>query len=203
MPTLLSERTLTIDFSDLDNRKPIERSSTGTLPRHPGVHQSGVLAWIAREVGWLKPGVPLEEEMPWNMAMGVMWEEFYFSLLLSVEPDVIWQPGEVVTDGIAVNCDGLGWWDGDTALLETKCMKKKVRSGEDFLQDRLWMYQGMAYCHCYRVLVVRWVILFYDGDYAGSGPVVKEYVVRFSEEEIRNAWAMYVKFRDKAEPEVY
>jgi len=33
-----------------------------------------------------------EERMPWRMAMGVMWEEFYFSMLA----DSVWQPGEMV-----------------------------------------------------------------------------------------------------------
>ena len=197
MPTLLSERELTLEFADLARRQSIERPPH-PLARHKGVHQSGILAWIAREVGWLKPGEPLEEDCPWRMALGVMWEEFYFSLL---DDGTVWQPGEMVVDGIAVNCDGIGLWQEETALVETKCTEKKVRSGEDFLLERMWMYQGLAYCRCYGARIVRWVICFYRGDWAGSGPVVKEYVVRFEESEVTSAWSMYLKFREKAEVE--
>jgi hypothetical protein len=211
MPTLLSESVVSIEFADLARRRPIDRP-TRSLLRHKGWHQSGVLAYIAREVGWLKPGEPLEDELPGRLALGIMWEEFYFSL----EPSTtIWQPGEVVKDRIAMNADGIGPWKGAgrnerAVMVETKCTEKKVREGEEFLQEKMWMYQGMNYLSGYGPIgydgdelssIVRYVVNFYRGDYRGSGPIVKEYAVEFGEEEVKSAWRLMLKYRDRTEKE--
>lgn len=171
--------------------------------------------------------------MPWAMAMGVMWEEFYFSL----RPDVSWQPGEVVEDEIACNCDGLSVWqpnvDGtsfDDEVLthayakqvtdkfgrkegellydplltveETKCTVKRMRTGEEFLKEWYWQHQGRAYCHVYGSQMVRWTILYYRGNWKDVfWPAAKQYLVWFSEEEVRQTWGMLLKHRDQVEKE--
>jgi len=197
VPVLLSARTITLEFADLFKRRPIVRPAKPSS-RYPGAHQSDILAYIARKIGELKPGEELEEDMPWRMAMGNMWEEFYFSLL----PDSDWQPGEIVQDGIAVNADGItsgfpvgfiaGQPDGrvETIIEETKCTEKKFRTGDQFLSEWMWMHQGRAYCYVYGPRIVRWTVMFYRGDYRGSGPIVGEYIVEFSDKEVQQTWGM-------------
>jgi hypothetical protein len=160
---------------------------------------------VARSIGKLKPGEPLEEDMPGRISLGIMWEEFYFSLV----PDVDWQPGELTVDGISVNADGigsyfneeLGIWDYP-CLEETKCTEKKVRTGPELMADEwMWMHQGRAYCHCYGLDTVRWTIMFYRGDWRGSGPVCKQYVIRFTPHEVRSTWDMLLNNKDGVQPE--
>lgn len=200
MPVLLDERIITLEFADLHHRSPIVRP-TQPPTRDPGMHQSDILAYIARNIGELKPGEPLEEDMPWRMALGVMWEEFYFSLI----PESDWQPGEIVQDGIAVNCDGItsaecisiNPW-GENLIEETKCTEKKVKTGEEFLAEWMWMHQGRAYGETYSPEIVRWSIMYYRGNYAGSGPICKQYTVRFSPREIKQTWQMLLKNKQAA-----
>ena len=60
---------------DLAYRQPIHRP-TKPLSRAPGVHQSGIIKYISEKVGKLKPGEPLEEEMPTLIALGYALERF-------------------------------------------------------------------------------------------------------------------------------
>ena len=93
MPTLIDESVVSLEFVDLTARQPIARP-TKPLSRAPGVHQSGIIKYIAEKIGKLKPGEPLEEEMPTLIALGYAWEEFAVSLY----PEIVWQPGERVVD---------------------------------------------------------------------------------------------------------
>ena len=212
MPVLLREATLSVEMSDLLERTPINRKKQEH--RSPGLHVSGVLKPVAVGLGVLKAGEKLEEEYPWRCAMGNMFEEYIFSLPpLNTSK---WQPGERCKDKIYGTADGLGWvalnmrqtkagiWTYEkrnltyTCLDETKCTEKKVRSGEDFISysdNWMWLYQCAAYCALYGQQIVRWVVLFYRGDWRGSGPVCKEYVVYFSEKEIDGAWKMILANR--------
>ncbi len=212
MPEVLSIRQIALEFADLYRRKPIERPPQ-PLSRFPGPHQSDILAFIARKIGKLKPGERLEEEMPWRMALGVMWEEFYFSL----HPDRIWQPGEQVVDGVAANPDGLGtithvdvpegmmdsgeYWN---SMEETKATSKKaIFDAAELLEafsDGWWMWQHQVrtYCHVYGVEVVRWSNMHLHGNYVIREPIAVEYIVRFTEEECRGSWAMVQKWKHEA-----
>ena len=203
MPTVLSIRRIGLEFSDLIARRPIEIPDR-PLPRHRGFHQSYILRHIAVKTGKLAPGERLEEDCPWRMAMGHMWEEFYFSL----KPDYVWQPGEMVVESsgglVAMNCDGLGdprvpGVEG-VALIETKCTECKiVQSADDLLEKfgkNWWVYhhQARAYCHGYGPRVVVWPMLHYRGDWQGSGPVVMEYAVRFTDLEVEQTWDMIGRY---------
>lgn len=220
MPHVLSVREVSLEFSDLYRRTPIPASTPDS--RDPSVHQSDILSFIARKIGKMKPGERLEEEMPWRMAMGNMWEEFYFSLI----PDSVYKPGETVVDGVAVNADGIGMVgidertgrvypnghhpapaDMDYCVLEsvveeTKCTEKKPKTAEEFIGDDnqwVWNHQGRGYCYCYGPRIVRWTVLHYRGDWKGSGPIVMEYVVRFSDEEVKETWRMEGKYKVEVE----
>lgn len=213
MATLLDERTITLELSDLRERVPISRPSQPPT-RSPGWHESDLLRDVALEYGWLKRGSVEDQESlpgdyPWRWALGQAWEEFWFSFQ-GPETGTVWQPGERVVDGIAVNADGLTitphslcpWvqavgGDGRAQWLEeTKHTEKRVRTGAEFMTEKLWLHQGRAYCYCYlpdaATLggVVRWTIQFYRGDYKGSGPVCKQYTVGFSAGEVTGTWGL-------------
>lgn len=192
MPTLLSERVVTLEFADLHKRRqlgPIRRPAA-PLARAPGAHQSDILRYVALKIGQLKPNEPLEEDMPLVIALGFAWEEFLFSML----PSADWQPGELERDGIAVNCDGITANDaeyGEDVLEETKFTFKKTMTGAEFLEKQwMWLHQARAYCWCYGPRIVRWHVCHIRGDYKVFGPVHKQYVVRFSDKECEQTMVM-------------
>jgi hypothetical protein len=210
MPTLLAEHNVNFDFADLWARVPISRPPS-PLGRRPGVHQSGILKYIAEATGKLKPGEPLEEEMPLIFALGHAWEEY----AVSFYPEIDWQPGEIVVDGIAMNCDGLlapgmtpkgsgtcGFWKY-TQLEEFKFTFKAVP--EDFLtDDRFWTWQHQArgYCHGYGPRVCRWHVLHvHEAGFKKFWPVYRQYVVEWTEQEIEQTWRLLMKYRDRADKE--
>ena len=197
---VLSIRRINLEFSDLASRRPLEIPAE-PLARSPGIHLSDILKHIGRKIGKLKPGERLEEDYPWRMAMGNMWEEFYFSL----HPSYLWQPGEQVIDGVAMNADGLRL--GPAALIDTKCTECKVVGTAEELEEKFsynwWVYghQARGYCHGYEVDTFVWPVLHYRGDWRGSGPVVMEYEVRFSPVEILQTWEMVMRFKEEVEEE--
>lgn len=205
MPTLLSESRLIVEFADLALRHPIKRPSQ-PLERADCAHQSDILSFIARKINKLGDYEQLEEDIPDRMLMGQMWEEFYFSMV----PDTIWQPGEMILDGIAVNADGLAVFDTGTEFggvdysdvpyfEETKCTEKSARSGERFLEEWMWMHQGREYAKVYLPeadwYVGKWTILYYRGAWSKGtvapagvgmfkGPLIMQYVVQFTKAEV-------------------
>ena len=228
MPILLAERLIELEHIDLANRRV--RVPADLSPRSPGLHQSGILHAIAHNVGWLKPGewddtdkgIGGRRRYPNRWLIGVMFEEMWFSL----NPVVVWQPGGREKDGIWVTCDGIDTTGtdpacpGETVIDETKATEKKVRTGAEMLQENLYMHQGRGYAHVYPLCrlqwdgvlyypkwaedgsrVARWTVLFLRGDYKGSGPVIMQYVVRFSAREIAQTWEMLVMSKGMAEEE--
>jgi hypothetical protein len=195
MPELLSIRRIALEFTDLWKRVPIVRPDR-PLARAPGIHQSDVLRWIAiNKVGKMKPGERLESDYPWRMALGNMWEEFYFSL----RPDYIWQPGERIVDGVALNADGYGEWGDEPALIDTKCTERKVcETLEDWLESWITEHAARAYLYCYGPRVFVWPVMHYRGDWRGSGPVAQEYAVRFTDHEVTSTWIMIQRWKDEA-----
>jgi hypothetical protein len=204
MPTLLAERTVNFEFADLWARVPISRPPS-PLGRRPGVHQSGILKYIAEAMGKLKPGEPLEEDMPLIFALGHAWEEY----AVSFYPEIDWQPGEIVVDGIAMNCDGLttdpDWAPEGTplGLEEFKFTFKAVP--DDFLKDDrfwVWRHQACGYCRGYGPRVTRWHVLHaHEAGFKKFWPIYKQYIVEWSEHDIESSWKMQLKFRDRAEGE--
>jgi hypothetical protein len=208
MPTLLADHIVTLEFKDLLNRQPIQR------PRHPpsrspGLHQSGILSYIAVKIGKLKPGEPLEEDMPTIFALGNAWEEYAVSLY----PEIEWQPGEITLDGISMSADGLSWPDypldekaedplrSHPQLEEFKFTFKGTATGPEFLTDPkwwMWLQQARAYCAAYTARTVRWHVCHVRGDYKSFGPVYKQYVVQFTDKEVEQTMQMLKNHKDAA-----
>lgn len=166
------------------------------------MHLSGVLACIAQAIGVLKPGEPIEEDLPLLCALGFMWEEFAASLY----PGIEYQPGEVNHSGVWMTCDGFNLirserQERELCIEEFKFTQKKLMDEADFLSsDKAWLYraQGMGYCAGYGAQLVRWHVMYVRGDYRASGPVYRRYLVRFSEQEIERNWQMVMKNKSKA-----
>lgn len=224
MPVLLAENVVQLEFQDLWKRRPIDRPDR-PLARAEGHHQSQILAHVARKVGWLKPDERDESEFPLIWALGQAVEEYTFSFY----PEIIWQPGERIVDGIAMNCDGICRsgaaivlnlnnttlnqlvsnpqpyrnLSGDL-LEECKATYKSVASGDEFIRDKKWKvyeHQGREYCYGYGPRVVRWHVWHLNGDYRSFGPVYKQYVVGFSDKEVEQTHALLLKYKDEVEPE--
>jgi hypothetical protein len=222
MAILLDERIVNLELTDLEHRVPLRRPDRPPT-RSPGWHESDLLRDIALEYRWLKVGDVEDQELrrgdyPWRWALGQAWEEFWFSFQgpetgtgTGTGTGTIWQPGERVVDGIACNADGITTYlslmpytirpsvNGTGKMLEeTKHTEKRVRTGQEFLAEKLYMHQGRAYVYCYlpdaREVggVVRWTVMHYLGNRAGSGPVCKQYVVRFTAAEVVGTWDLLV-----------
>jgi hypothetical protein len=214
MPVLLAENIVQLEFSDLWKRRPIDRPDR-PLARAAGHHQSQVLAHVARKVGWLKPNEKDESEYPLIWGLGQAIEEYIFSFYKSL----IWQPGELVRDGIAMNCDGLGFEHDPymayypsvtfgmarvNQLVECKATFKSVATGEEFVKDPKWaiyQHQGREYCYGYGPRAVRWEIWHMRGDYKTFGPVWKQYVVGFSDKECEQTHRLLLRYKGEVEPE--
>jgi len=211
MPKLLEETVVEFEIADLLKRRPLKRPAV-QAERAAGVHVSGVLKYCATAAGILKPGEGLEELLPLRMAIGIAVEEF----IASMYPEWRWQPGERTIDGISMNCDGISNLQtlveagpkrningSYRSLEECKATWKSsyARRGTDFLDEWMWIWQGAAYCHGYGPRLVRWHVVYVNGDYRNSGPQYIRYLVQFSDEEIAQTWKMITSNAHHAQPE--
>lgn len=205
MPQLLEETTVSLERFDLHSRSPISRpTKSGRLvepKRTKGIHLSGVLKYILIESGILKNWRDQleEEELPLRMALGLAWEEFAASLY----PEIYWQPGETSADGIVMTCDGHNTYQMEDnevlGLEEFKLTWKKAKTGEELINDQwYWMQQARGYCWGYDARIVRWHICFVNGDYRGSGPIYKRYVVLFTDKDVESTRRMILNNTTRA-----
>jgi hypothetical protein len=230
MADLIYQRDVSLQFSDLDFRTPL-RWPVRKRTRYAGLHVSGILGAIAERVGWLKAEVEREERSgqavyPWVMAMGVMWEEFFFSLPWAREAGTVWQPGERIwwpdnmpgrvsarmhaagnslPGGIAANCDAITPWDDDAqdcVLEETKFTSLRARDWEELRADkRQWEHQVRDYSFLYGPRVTRQSVMYYMGDRKGSGPICRQYMARWTDREVADSWRMTLNHREYAKAE--
>lgn len=206
MPLLLEETEVRVEFADLYKRCPVSHpvvNSVITPPeRAKGIHLSGVLKYCAVISKFLKPGEPLEEEMPWRMAMGMAVEEF----LVSLYPEIIWQPGERECDGVYMNADGLstltyGPLNDETLIEEFKCTWKRRRDQKEILREFLWQHQMRAECYAFVANFARLHVMYVNGDYRPSQPMYIRYLFQYTDEELEQTWSMIQKNKHKAVPE--
>ncbi len=96
--------------------------------------------------------------------------------------------GEVELDGIVMSPDGVDWANG--RLEEYKCTWKSVKTSPDGVWK--WMVQTKGYCKVLGFTEVLFRVLYLMGDYKGSGPQYKEFLITFTPEEINTNWEMVV-----------
>lgn len=204
MPVIHEATEIKLERVDLGKRVPIARPvRKGQLvepPRFAGIHLSGILRYVALAGGLMRALQDLdEEELPLRMALGHAWEEF----AVSMYPEIDWQPGELIEEGIAMTCDGISSiWAPLPApapcLEEFKLTWKKVRSAEEMLDEWYWQQQGRGYCWGYGFNVVRWHCCYVNGDYRGSGPIYMRYLIEFSDSEVEKTGKMLLVNKERA-----
>lgn len=198
---------------------------SGGAPRTPGVHLSGVLRFMALESGLLRPDdeeedldLLLEKYPHWQqgdkrvfnrIALGLAWEEWYAR---QQPEDVVFHPGEFARDGITGTPDAVRITD--TGEMELHEYKLTWRSSRRPIADE-WMYwaQMAGYCAMVGGMMAERTgsaaagmtgvlhVYYVNGDYAGSGPILKSYTREFTTKEIETQWAGILKHKDRARPE--
>lgn len=218
---ILEEVEIKLEFSDMDRRVALPRLAApdGFVAQHPrsaGVHMSGILKPLAISARKLKETEQLEEEYPLLWAMGVAWEEFCASFMSEAD----YQPGSICKDGIWMTCDAISVPDTIAGQPNTECrpvieeMKYTTKSmrcsfpelakaaNAKLWQDEwMWLMQGKAYCVGYGAQIVRWHVLYSRGDYKVFGPRYVRYTCEFTEQELKQAWQMFVANKALAVPE--
>lgn len=98
------------------------------------------------------------------------------------------RPGEIERDGIVGSPDGINFMSG--RLEEYKVTwKSSNNSPED---NWRWMTQIKAYLKLTGLSECLLRVLYVMGNYKGSGPQYREYLLSFTEEEIEENWEMLV-----------
>ena len=204
MPKLLEETEIRLELADLVRMTPLHKPTRNGVVVEParseGVHLSDILRYIAVKSHMLKPGEPLENEYPLRMAVGLAWEWFCFALY----PSVCHQPGEIEVDRVFMSPDGFAD-DIGPQIEEAKATWLKTMNGDALLEKALWLWQGMGYAKALSARLVRWHVLYVNGDYnwhRGGEPRYIRYLVEFSQAEIDSNWRMVLGSRDKAAREV-
>ncbi len=202
MPKLLVQTELKIEWTDVAGRVTKEKLAPDT--RSSGVHLSGI---IRHCMGYDKrpPSSDDPDEMPLNMALGLAWEAWAVGLF----PQVIWQPGEEVLDGVYGTPDGLSELliDGQLQFVveEWKSTYKSRRThGVDILVETGWMWQLLGLCKLMGLRYSRLHVLWINGDYRHTGPAYVTYLIEFSQDEIDQFWSNIVlRNKSNAQPEIH
>ena len=175
----------------------------GGEPRTSGVHLSGVIRYLAQEMGLItqddRQESPDGNEFPLDarlkMAVGLAWEDWVSTQF----PDVMYHPGEIEQDGILMTPDGLA---PDERLWEFKVTWKSAyklhNDGYDHKSFWMWRAQNMGYLYALGWRKVRQCILYVNGDYRGTCPILVEMDVEYTQEEIDQNWALMLKHKHKA-----
>ena len=156
MPTLLEEKEIRLEWTDIEKR--VAKTRVSSMQRTSGVHLSGVIRYALKKAGlWQNKPEETEDEMPLMIMLGMFWEEGVVSLY----PDLIWQPGEVELDDVYGSPDGLT----GQCLEEFKFTKKSyyTRKSRLILEEKLWMWQLMGYCRMLGLTQARLHVLWVDG----------------------------------------
>lgn len=193
MPILLEQTEIKLQRSDLARRRSLGKPVTPS-PRSPGIHVSDVLRFISQTSGLTRYANDLigVDEVPMRWFLGFAFEEAVASLY----ENWIWQPKEVIVDGVAMNCDGLNHVDGDGLMIEeSKLTSKRPRHGDEFLAEWAWISQVKAYCHGYEARLARHHVCYYGGF---SDPLYIRYVTSYTDDEIAKTWAMVQLNKEKA-----
>lgn len=196
MPVLLEEKEILLEWTDLDKRVPKTRASSGQ--RSSGVHLSGIIRPTLEIAGYLDI-YDKSEEMPLVVMLGMFFEEG----IVTLYPDMIWQPGEVTLDGITGSPDGLTGRQLEEFKFTTK--SQYSRQGEAILQERLWMWQLSGYCHMMGLTQARLHVFWSRGDYKLKWfPVYYTYTIEFTKAELARFWRnVIVKNVGLAVPEAH
>ncbi len=197
MPKLLAETDIPIRWTDVDGRTPKEK--LGSELRSSGVHLSGIIRYCLD----LDRSDRDPDFMPLCMALGLAWEAWAVGMF----PDVVWQPGEEVLDGVYGTPDGMSVFEvhgvKEVIVEEWKATyKSTARYGANIVSQTLWMWQLAGLCKLTGLRFARLHVLWINGDYRPPQPKYVTYLVEFTQEELDKFWEMVILTnKDKAIPE--
>ena len=193
---LLDKTEVKIELRDLLNRTPVQQTirrgkivpdQRSTLP-----HLMDILKRCAVQARIMKPGEPLEEDLPNRMMLGMAFEEFAVSLY----PEMIWKPGEEIVEGVAMNADALSLYGGGRGperliIDDFKYTKIKVQEGDLILKKWIYMQQLRGYCKGYEARLGRLHCMHVDGDYKKRRePIYMRYLIEFSDQDVESTWRL-------------
>lgn len=208
MPELVSEHQVLLQWTDLRSWRQRENPNH---PRSAGAHLSGIIRYVMQALKKLEEDDE-RDEMPVVVAAGLAWENWVVGLK-DLE-GMVWQPGEWEVDGVFGTPDGLsvsdGVWPtsvpGVLVLEEFKyTLKSEWTKGRDeqILKQTMWMWQLAANCYAMSemlgdpVTLARLTVYWACGNYRPPSPMLKRYLIRFGEGELRDLWRnVILKNRD-------
>jgi hypothetical protein len=171
--------------------------------RSKGVHLSNIVRDIALKTGFLKPqyaSEKFEDIDPTKMELGMAWEDRVFTIH---HPEVLYHPGEVIVDGVAMTTDGLSYgWIAEGAVHECKLTWKSKKRELDLFGEWMWLAQTMSYCYGHQMTTAMYHIFWINGDYKrgepSGNPSYSLYKLEFTWDEILENWnAILNHGRDK------
>lgn len=169
--------------------------------RTKGIHLSSVYRDMAFAIGVLKPEHKHDPDDPeqfrLRMEMGFLWEDA-LSVHLAARL-VVMHPGEFKRDGIIMTPDGFNLDDIDSdpngapTLEEYKVTWKSSR--RYILDEWLWMTQMKGYMAGTGMGITRCIfrVLYLMGDYKGSGPQYRVFLITVTERERDETWDALVQ----------
>lgn len=130
------------------------------------------------------------EELAFFRAGGFLWERSLSQAFASSVTNGDWvRPGEWHLDGIIGSPDllDLPRW----RVIETKCTWKSSRR-LDALEKNFWVWlvQIKGYCRMVGTQEALLLAFHINGDYRGSGPLVRAIELKFTQNEIEQNWRM-------------
>src|SRR5580692_8137272 len=203
MPTLISQQEVKIEWTDINK---LEFRPRPKRIRSNGIHLSGIIKYVLETSGLLSAD-DVTDEMPLRMCVGMAWEDWAVSLW----PEMTWQPGESVLDGVVGSPDG---WsatgnpsptvEGAGVLEEFKATWKSAFTRPDITKEKIWMWQLAGYCKMLEIHDARLHVLWINGTYRPPAPVYATYVLKFNQAELDRFWSNVVlKNKEKAKPEIH
>jgi hypothetical protein len=164
--------------------KPLFMSSG--VPRSSGLH----LSQIIQDLYY---GDKPEEETPdyTRMCVGFAWEILLADALGRVfhqadlcDAGILLHPGEYERDGILMSPDATYLYDN--VLEEYKATW--TNSKKPIAEHPAWICQTKSYCYVLGMDTVRFRVLHIMGDYKGGGPIIKTWLVTYTQEEMERNW---------------
>lgn len=165
-------------------------SSEQAVPRQPGIHVSDVIKYLRDTIG--KTAKWEKSELETSAQLGRIWETVVARLIADATLDSqrVVRPGQLECDGIIGSPDGIDL--EDAAVIEYKCTWRSARHRIESEFPYYW-WQIKSYCHMANCSVARLYVLFINGDYKGTGPVVKAWEMKFTNTELKSNWDMIKK----------
>ena len=171
---------------------------TGNNPRSSGLHLTDVIKDIMVVSGmdqvnqsWCRQPT-MNAGFIWEEVIFTNWEEHLSTAFAGLMGRKLnwYQTGELQLDDIYLTPDGLDVSSALWILQEAKCTWKSAKNSP--VENWRYMVQAKSYCMALQIDRVMFHILHLMGDYKGSGPLYKPWLIIFTPEELVENWQMII-----------